>query len=176
MTACVEPFCQSEVADHWFAATVQQNVSGFEVAMQDALAMGVLNRPRDFGNERDGSARLATQRSGRVEQTSAARELHAKKREAVFAFADLVNWQNIWMIEAGRGLSFAAEPHEGLLAIGVVGQQLFDRDDPVGMPLTRSINDAHAAAADFLQDLIIADVPVGILHIDFAEQIVERFG
>src|SRR5205814_1744845 len=38
----------------------------------------------------------------------------------------------------------------------------------------RAINDAHPAASDFLQDLIIANPPIGIAHVDVIENLFER--
>jgi len=37
------------------------------------------------------------------------------------------------------------------------------------MPLARAINHAHAAAADFLQDFVIANAPVRVLHFVFSK-------
>ena len=41
------------------------------------------------------------------------------------------------------------------------------------MSLARAINDAHPPASDFFQNLIITDAPIGIAHVDFAEQPLE---
>src|SRR5207247_1166083 len=43
------------------------------------------------------------------------------------------------------------------------------------MPLARAINDTHSTAPDFFQNLIIAQSPVGIAHIDFSKHILKRF-
>ena len=37
------------------------------------------------------------------------------------------------------------------------------------MPLTRAIDDAHATAADFLQNFVISDSPVRVLHFVFGQ-------
>src|SRR6266403_3932120 len=43
------------------------------------------------------------------------------------------------------------------------------------MPLSCAINDAHAAAPDLFQDLIVADSPLAIANIDFVQDRLERF-
>src|ERR1700756_4842395 len=37
------------------------------------------------------------------------------------------------------------------------------------MSFPRAINDAHPSAPDFFQDLIVADAPIAIVHIDLVE-------
>ena len=44
------------------------------------------------------------------------------------------------------------------------------------MTLARPINNSHAATADLLQDLIIADSPICIAQIDGSETRFERLG
>ena len=42
------------------------------------------------------------------------------------------------------------------------------------MPLSRPINNAHPAASDFFENLIIAQPPIGVVHINFAQQVIQR--
>jgi len=48
----------------------------------------------------------------------------------------------------------------------VISQNLLHRDDAARVPLPRAINDAHAAAADLFENLIITQPPIGVAHID----------
>jgi hypothetical protein len=41
------------------------------------------------------------------------------------------------------------------------------------MPLSRAINYAHAAASNFLQNLIIPEKPISLLTVDVAEHVIE---
>ena len=43
------------------------------------------------------------------------------------------------------------------------------------MPLAGTINNPHAAMPDLVENLIIADPPIGIAHIDLSEHIFQRF-
>jgi hypothetical protein len=56
-----------------------------------------------------------------------------------------------------------------------MGQNSFQRHDPTRVSLSRPINDAHPAAPDLLQNLIIAYSPIGVTPIDFAEHVIKRF-
>ena len=172
----VEPFGQAEIADERFAMAVEQDVSRFEIAMEDAFAMRVLHGPRDLGDERDALPRLVPQRGTDLLQTSARREFHAEERKAVFALAHFVDRQNVRMIEARGGLRFAPEARQGFAGVGVIPQDPLHGDDAAGMALARAIDHAHAAAPNFLQDLIIAESPLGVSDINFVQHRIERFG
>src|SRR5882757_5266366 len=43
------------------------------------------------------------------------------------------------------------------------------------MPLSRPINNAHPAASDFFQNLIIAQQPICVETVDLAEQVIQRW-
>ena len=73
------------------------------------------------------------------------------------------------MIEAGSGLGLATKARQRLARIGVVTQNTFQRNDAARVSLPRAIDHAHAAAADLFQNLIIADSPIGIGHVDLGE-------
>jgi hypothetical protein len=44
------------------------------------------------------------------------------------------------------------------------------------MALTRAIDDAHAAAADLLEDFVIAEAPVLVRQIHFRQKFAQRAG
>ena len=127
----VEPFGQTEIAHQRFAAAVEQNVSGLQVAMQDSLHMRVLHGARDLGHQRDDPTRIFAKGSRRILQTSAGGKLHAEERQAVVALADFVDRQDVWMIQARGGFRFTSEPNECLLRIGLVTEDTFERHDAV---------------------------------------------
>ena len=68
-----------------------------------------------FAINRTHSRGVGAKRWMRRAQTSARRVFHAEKRQAILAFADLVNRKNVWMIEAGGCFRFALEAHEHLV-------------------------------------------------------------
>ena len=106
-------------------------------------------------------------------QASAGGEFHAEKRQTVLAFAHLVNRQNVRMIEAGCRFGFASKARERLMRIGVITKDAFYRDDAAGVSLARTINHAHAAAPDLVENLVIAQAPLLVRHVDFTEHAFE---
>src|SRR5439155_6230781 len=97
---------------------------------------------------------------------AARREFHAEKWDAVLAFAHFVDRQYVRMIETRHRLRFTPKTRQRLTRIGVIIQDTLERDDPARMPLPRTIDDAHSTAPDLFQDLIIAELPIAVVHID----------
>ena len=78
------------------------------------------------------------------------------------------------MIEARRSLSFPPESDQSVGTISVVNQQSFQRYDAARMALACAINHAHSATPDFLDDLVIANYPIGIAQVDSRQTCFER--
>ena len=142
--------------------------------MQNAPGMGVLNCTGYFSHQRRGTARLAAQNRPSLDEAAASGKLHAEEWKLVFALAHFINGQNIWMIKMCRRLRFAPETLQRLMRIRVIGKDALQRNDAARVPLPRAINNAHPATPDFFQNLIIAQSPIGILHGNFTEYILER--
>src|SRR6267142_846479 len=136
----IQPPGQAEVAHQRLANSVQQDVPWFKVAMENALGMRVLHGSRDFCHERDALPRVLLKRRSRFQQAAPQSQLHAKKRNAILAFAYIVDRQNVWMIQARCGLGFTPEARQGLAGVSVITQEPFDGDDAPRITLPRAID------------------------------------
>src|SRR5437016_4146869 len=108
---------------------------------------------------------------GGLMQAAASRKFHAEGGKAVVVIAHFINGQNVWMIEPRCSFGFTAETHQCLLRIGVITQNALQRDYAPRVPLTRAINNAHPAAADLFEDLIVAKSPIALTDIDLADHV-----
>src|SRR5205823_1798389 len=79
----VEPFGQSEISHEWFAATVEQDVSRLEIAMQNPVLMRVLHSARHLRHKPDGFARFVAQRGPGFLQAPPRRVFHAEEGQPV---------------------------------------------------------------------------------------------
>src|SRR5439155_18315995 len=89
-----------------FAATVEQDVSRLEIAMQNRVLMRVLDSMCHFGHKPDAFAQFVAQSRLSFLQAPPSGVFHAEERQPVFALADLIDGKNIRMIETGRRFSF----------------------------------------------------------------------
>ena len=86
-------------------------------------------------------------------QAAAGAELQREERLAL-VLADLVDLDDVGVLQAGDGLRLGAEA-VALVAPGMAaGQDHLESDEAVESELPRLVDDAHAAAADLLHDLV----------------------
>ena len=90
-------------------------------------------------------------------EVAALDQLHAEVVLAV-VLADLVDRHDARVVEQGDGLGLVLEPAQ----LGVVGQNAgldhLEGDGPVEADLPGLVDDAHAAAAQLLVNLVVAEV------------------
>src|SRR2546427_1961057 len=124
--------------------------------MQDALLVRVMDRfgsdlhvPRGFGWREWTIA-------NELREVMALDVIH-RKEVLAFVHSDFVNGYNVRMLESRRCGRFASKPLGYLFAGELPGQDHLYRDHAIEAPLPRFVNDAHAAAGDFFQKLVIAE-------------------
>ena len=143
--------------------------------MYDALEMRVLHCPRDLDHKPNDPTRVITKTWCGVQQTTSRSKFHGEKRQAVFGFAHLVDGEDVWMIKTRRRLGFATKTSKCFTRISVKAQDALQGNDPARISLARAIDDAHSAAPDFLQNLIIAEAPTSFRKIDLFKHVLQGF-
>src|SRR4029077_20268147 len=98
-----------KIAHEWLASIVEQNVSRFEITMENSAAVSVFDSMCDLRHQLHTLPRFIAERSNILAQTSLLRELHAEKRQAVLAFAHFINRKDVWVIQTGHRLCFSSE-------------------------------------------------------------------
>ena len=146
----LHPFCQAEIGQmHLVVGEVDEDIRRFEVAVEDALLVGVVNglgdRPGVAGGLAGGQ-RFAGQHLGEV---LALDKVHREKRLAVH-LADLVDGDDAGVMEMRRGLGLALEAFDDFGAGPLAEQEHLEGDDPVELRLPGAKDDAHAAVGNLL--------------------------
>ena len=152
----VELTREAEVGDAWFALFIDEDVGGLEIAMEDALLMGVVNGLGNFPDER-GSLREGKGACAEgISETFAFDEFHGEEVVAVFP-ADFVNGNDVGMAEARDGLGLNFEAADFLLGSERASEDDFEGNDAVEAFLAGLVNDAHAALADDFEDFVAGE-------------------
>jgi hypothetical protein len=127
IACCVEPFGQAEVAYERLAAAVEQDVTRFQVAMEDALAMRVARRasPSPSG----GRFRAITRNAGPASCRLPPDAYFMLKKGTPSSLSPTRRWANVGLIEACRGFGFPPETGQRIARVGVITQDAFERDD-----------------------------------------------
>lgn len=96
---------ESEIADFWFIVVIEEDIRGFDIAMNDAALMGVRKAPtngRDEGNDFLLNDRLAV---CRLEQRESRHVFHDDVKHSS-NLAEIIDADEIGMIEAGHRFGF----------------------------------------------------------------------
>jgi hypothetical protein len=80
----------------------------------------------------------------------------ADEIDAVF-LRDVVNRDDARMVQRRRGPRFLDEPAPAIGVADLVGGKDLDRDEPVQVRVARFVDDAHAAFADAVEDLVVRE-------------------
>ena len=83
-------------------------------------------------------------------------ELGCNKDCIVFT-ADLMDCENVWMIECGRGLRFLNEaPHARLIGSDFAGKE-FQRDRTTELGVLRLVDLSHSSRTNLSRDAIVGE-------------------
>ena len=147
---------QSEIGDPRFAERIDQDIGRFEVAVQNALLMGILNRfgqGLEIGRRPLGGEGASGLQLGKV---GAFHKIHGKVADSL-VLADLVNGHNVGVLQSGGRGGLGAEPADVFRAGELTGRKHLYGHNPPKTALAGFVNDAHAAARHLLDQLIVAE-------------------
>src|SRR5215813_1505036 len=83
--------------------------------------------------------------------------LHHHKRPSL-AFPEIIDSANVWMIECRGSSGLALEAFEGLCIPGQFLRQKLQGHMPAKSGVLRFIDYSHAAAAEFVENLVMRDL------------------
>jgi hypothetical protein len=149
-------FGQAEVEDFGVTAGGDENIGRFDVAMNDSLGVGGVQRVGEVDAERKEGFHFQGAPGDVVLQRRAFQKLHGNVRFSIL-FADVVDGADVGMIQGRRCLGFALKPGERLwVSCDVFGEEL-ERDETMEASILGFVDDAHTAATELLDDAIMRD-------------------
>ena len=152
----LDPLGQAEVGDVRTALAVEQDVRWLQVAVEDPPLMGVVHGA-GHGGQQSGRGLGVIPEPGHLAGEAAALDQPHAEIVLLVVPAHLVDRHDARMVEVGHRLSLEIEASD----VGFVGeltsQDHLERDGSVEAHLPGLENDAHAAAGNLANDLVIAD-------------------
>ena len=151
----------AEVADLHLLILGEEDVSGLDVSMDDPFAMRVVERTRALEDDPDRVLeRQETIRPTVVVQGVAARHVLHDDVADVFLDPRVVNRDDVGVAKHPRDLRFIEEQlavaRAAVLVLERFRERHLDRDVAAGERIVPEVHDAHAAAPDFLDDVVLA--------------------
>jgi hypothetical protein len=160
----VDALGQAKVRDPRFAAAVDQDIGGLQVAMDDPGIVRGLDPVGQLCHQRGGIPRR--KRPGAFHRGKAgAGDIFHRVEIAILLLTDRVDRDDIPMRQLGRRFRFAAKTLNLAFGGKVPVQDQFDRNGAVQRQLPSPIDDPHPAAADFFQQLEIAQDATAVGHL-----------
>lgn len=139
------------------AAGSEEDVAGFEIAMDYAASVGIGDGGGDFGEQLDGGEWRERTTPKSLGEVLALDERHGEvglPRE----LPHVEDGDDALMIERGGGGRFGAEARQVFGGGELAGQYRLERDFAIEAGVVSAIDDAHAAAAQLGEDCIGADL------------------
>ena len=138
------------------AALGDEDVGGFDVAVDDAGAMGGVERVGDFDADFEKAFEFERAAGDDVLESGAVEKFHGDEGAAV-VFADVVDRADVGMVQGGGGAGFALEAIERLWIVREIVGEKFESDEAAEAGVFGFVDDAHSAAAEFFDDAVMGD-------------------
>ena len=148
---------QSEVEDLGVAGAGDEDVLGFEVAVDDVVGMGRSEPVGDLGCVLD---RLALRHAAAVDSLAKAlalEQLGNEERHTSFV-ADVENGEDVGVVERPRRARFELEAGQSISVCGKGRGQNLNRHVAADPRVSSPIDLAHPTRADLVDDLIVGEV------------------
>jgi hypothetical protein len=170
---------EAEVEDFDRSLVANDDVAGFEIAMDDAGSMRGCQRVRDL----DGVLQRVSDPEPRAsDDNSQGRTGHVFHRDEVrpAVLADVVDGDDVGMVQRGGGARFLDESLAAFRARCALGPEQLDGDRPAEARVDGAVDGSHPALAERLDDLVVRDgfgwhYPAGRKHVTAAGRLRPSF-
>ncbi len=122
----------------------------------DPLGMRGVQRVGDFDGKREQRFNFEWTPSNAMFQRHAIEKFHGNEGVTVL-LAHIVNGADVRVVQCGGRLCFALKSSEGLRISGHILGQEFQCDKPVEARVLSFVDNAHAAAPEFIDDAVVRD-------------------
>ncbi len=136
------------------SALRNENVCGFDVAVNDSLRMSRIQCVSDLDGQAEQDIVVDRSTGNAVLQRHAVQKLHDDEGLAVL-LANLINSADIGMVQGGGSLRFPLKPGEGLCVGRNVMRQKFEGDKTVQGDVLGLVDDSHATTAKLFDDVVV---------------------
>ncbi|HUI77606.1 MAG TPA: hypothetical protein VLY24_06805 [Bryobacteraceae bacterium] len=147
-------FGEAEIEDLGVAALADENVGGLNVAVNNALVVGGIERVGDFDGQGKKFVEFHRLAADAVLQGHAIEVLHGDEGPA-FMFANVVNGADVGVVQGGSGLSFALKPGQRIAIAGDLFGQELQGHEAAQAGVFGFVDNAHSAAAQLFNDAVV---------------------
>ena len=142
---------QTEIENLGVPALGNENVGGLDVAMNNAFAVGRVERVGNLDGQTEQKVGFEGFSGDPMLERQPVQKLHNDEWLAIL-LSDFINGADVGMVKGGCGLRLALEARQCLSILGdLVGQKL-QGDEAAQSYILGLVDDTHPAAADLLHE------------------------
>ena len=149
-------FRQPEIQNLCMPALGDEDVGGFDVAVDDTFGVSGIERIGNLDSKRQQHLGFQRTPCDAVLQCHAVQELHHDER-LISVPADLVNRADIWVVEGRCGSCFPPKAFERLRVSGYIFREKLEGDKATKVGVLGFVDHTHPAAAQLLDDAVVGD-------------------
>ena len=153
---CERHLGQSEIQNLGVSTLGDEDICRLDVAMDNALGVGCLERVRNVDAQCQQSAGLQRPSGDAVVERQPSR-YSITMNDWPSCFADFVDGADVGMVQRRRRPRFAAETFQGLRVFGHFFRQELQSDEAAEFGVFGLVDHTHAAAAEFLDHTVVRD-------------------
>ncbi len=157
----MQPLGEAEVGHARLVKRVDEHVGRLEVAVQDAVLMRIVDGLGDDLDVARGTGGGQWLAGGEPGEALALDKIHGEEGPTLVR-ANFVDGDDVCVLQTGGRRRFRAEPLGQVLARLVAEQEHLHCDNAAKALLPRLVNDPHAAAGDFFEQFVVAEVSTPI--------------
>ncbi len=158
LLVALNPFRQAEVGNSGLILVVDEHVRRLDVTMGHAFPVRMADRIGNLPHVARGLFGRHRPLANDLRKVLARDVLHGKVVVPVM-LADVVDSNNVGVLQVGGRLGLNPKPPNITLVGQVAGKDHLDRHGPVETDLAGLVDDSHRTAGDFLQVLVVAELP-----------------
>ena len=154
---------QTHIGQLHDALRVDHDVLGLDVAVDQAVGVGVLEGVADLDDDLEGLLLAENLAVGEVVGDGLALDVLHDEVVVAARLADVDGLDDVGVVELAGGLAFLVEPLDVLRVLGETLGQDLDRDGAVEAELLGLVDDGHRAGAELAEDLVAGNLRGGDL-------------
>ena len=133
-----------------------EDVGGFDIPMNDARAMGGIERVCDVNSKRQQQIGFKGLAGDAVLQHDAIQKLHGDKCFPIL-LANVINGADVGMVQSRRSLRLAPKTGEHIWITRNIFGQEFERDKTLQARVFGLVDHAHPSATEFLDNAVVRE-------------------
>src|SRR5438105_13738988 len=149
-------FRQPEIQNLGVASLRYEDVRRLDVAMDDALGMGRIERICNFDGKGEQDVIVQRVAGDHVLQRQPIQKLHHNEGPA-FTLADFVDGTDVGMIQGRGGTSFPVKAFESLWVVSYILREELQSDKPTEFHVLSLVHHPHATTPDLFEDAVMRD-------------------